>query len=73
MSVPIGSRTNPVVIHIKPGTYHELIYVQREKRFFRLIGDDVNKTIITFGLYANMTNLDSKPIGTFRTPTMSIG
>jgi len=72
MSVPIGSRTNPVVIHIKPGTYHELIYVQREKRFFRLIGDDVNKTIITFGLYANMTNLDGKPIGTFRTPTAII-
>ena len=72
MSVPIGTPTNPVIIHIKPGTYHELIYVQREKRFFRLVGDDADKTIITYGLYANMTNLDGKPIGTFRTPTATI-
>ena len=72
MSVPIGTPTNPVIIHIKPGTYHELIYVQREKRFFRLVGDDADKTIITYGLYANMTNLDGKPIGTFRTPTAII-
>jgi pectin methylesterase-like acyl-CoA thioesterase len=40
MSVPSGSRTNPVVIHIKPGTYKELIYVQREKRFFKLVGEN---------------------------------
>jgi pectin methylesterase-like acyl-CoA thioesterase len=33
MAVPSGSRENPVVIHIKPGTYQELIYVQREKAF----------------------------------------
>jgi pectinesterase len=72
MSVPIGTATNPVVIHLKPGTYHELIYIQREKRFFRLVGDDAEKTIITFGLYANMTNLDGKPIGTFHTPTALI-
>ena len=27
------SRAHPWVIHIKPGVYLELIYVQREKRF----------------------------------------
>src|SRR5207253_3535040 len=27
MSVPSGSRTKPVVIHIKPGVYRELIYI----------------------------------------------
>ena len=43
MSVPSGSATNPVIIHIKPGIYKELIYVQREKCFFRLIGDDPDK------------------------------
>src|ERR1039458_3368807 len=32
MSVPSGNRANPVLIHIKPGIYKELIYVQREKR-----------------------------------------
>jgi len=72
MSVPSGSATDPVIIHIKPGVYHELIYVQREKAWFRLIGDDPTNTILTFGLYASMTNLDGKPLGTFKTPSTTI-
>jgi pectinesterase len=72
MSVPAGSRTNPVIIHLKPGTYKELIYVQREKRFFSLIGENPATTIITYDLYAGLTNFDGKPIGTFRTPTALI-
>ena len=72
MAVPSGTATNPVVIHIRPGVYRELIYVQHEKSFFRLIGDDAAKTIITFNLYAGMTNVDGKPLGTFKTPTATI-
>ena len=72
MAVPSGTATSPVVIHIRPGVYHELIYVQHEKSFFRLIGDDAAKTIITFNLYAGMTNVDGKPLGTFKTPTATI-
>jgi pectinesterase len=72
MSVPSGTAANPVVIHIKPGTYRELIYIQREKSFFRLLGDDAENTVITFNLYAGMTNLDGKPLGTFKTPTATI-
>ncbi len=72
MSVPAGSCTNPVIIHLKPGTYKELIYVQREKRFFKLVGDDPATTVITYDLYANLTNFDGKPIGTFHTPTATI-
>ncbi|HEY1786862.1 MAG TPA: pectinesterase family protein, partial [Verrucomicrobiae bacterium] len=72
MSVPSGTAANPVIIHIRPGTYHELVYVQREKSYFRLIGEDAAKTIITFNLYASMTNVDGKPLGTFKTPTATI-
>ena len=72
MAVPSGTATNPVVIHIRPGVYRELIYVQHEKSFFHLIGDDAAKTIITFNLYAGMTNVDGKPLGTFKTPTATI-
>ena len=71
MAVPAGSPTNPVVIHIKPGTYKELIYVQREKRFFKLVGDDAEKTILTFDLNANMPGPNGK-IGTFKTPSTTI-
>lgn len=72
MSVPSGSRENPVVIHIGPGTYHELIYVQREKQFFRLVGENPTNTILSFNLYAGITNAEGKPIGTFKTPSTTI-
>jgi len=72
MSVPAATAQNPVVIRIKPGTYRELIYLQREKRFFRLIGEDAARTILTYNLNANMVSTDGKPIGTFRTPSTQI-
>ena len=72
MSVPAGSAEKPVVIHIKPGTYKELIYIQHEKRFFRLVGEDALKTILTFDLHANIVGPNGKPIGTFRTPSTVI-
>ncbi len=72
MAVPSGNRDNPVVIHIAPGTYRELIYLQREKRFFKLVGDNPTNTILTFNLSASMTNADGKAIGTFKTPSTTI-
>lgn len=72
MSVPSGSRENPVVIRIAPGTYKELIYIQCEKRFFRLVGENPTNTILSFNLYAGITNAEGKPIGTFKTPSTTI-
>jgi pectinesterase len=63
------SAARPAVIRIKPGTYRELIYVQREKHFVRLVGDDAAKTILTYDLNANLPGPNGKPIGTFRTPS----
>ncbi len=62
----------PWTILIKPGTYKELILVQREKRFLRLVGEDPRKTVISYGLYASMKGPDGMDIGTFRTPTVLI-
>lgn len=72
MSVPAGTPSQPVVIRIKPGIYKELIYVQREKRCFRFIGEDATKTVIAYDLNANLIGLDGNPIGTWRTPTTII-
>jgi len=72
MSVPSGGRTKPVVIHVKPGIYRELIYVQREKCFFKLAGENPATTVITYNLSANLTNFDGKPLGTFHTPTATV-
>jgi pectinesterase len=52
--------------------YHELIYIQREKRFIHMLGEDPDKTILIWDLYAAMTNRDGKPIGTFRTPSTTV-
>jgi pectinesterase len=72
MSIQDGTAANPVFIRIKRGTYNEAIYVQREKRFFHLIGEDPKTTILTYHLHANMLDKDGKPLGTFRTPSVTI-
>jgi pectinesterase len=72
MAVPAGTKANPVNIFIKAGVYRELIYIQREKRFFHLVGEDPKTTIISFNLDAKMTGLDGKAIGTFHTATAVI-
>src|SRR5881394_52384 len=72
-AVPQTTRfDNPAVIHVKPGIYKELIYVQHEKRFVHLVGEDPAKTVLTYNLNANMIGRDGKPIGTFRTPSTFI-
>ena len=72
MSVPSGSNLNPVIIHIAPGIYKELIYIQREKSFFKLFGENPTNTILSFNLYAGITNAEGRPIGTFKTPSTTI-
>jgi pectinesterase len=60
------------VILVKPGTYRERIYVQRERGNILVKGEDAAKTIIAFDLNANLPGPEGKPIGTFRTPTVQI-
>jgi pectinesterase len=59
-------------ILVKNGTYRELIYIQREKRYITLAGEDAEKTIITFDLFNDYPAPDGKPIATFRTPTVML-
>ena len=68
----LTSAADTWTIRIKPGVYRELIYVMREKRFVRLLGEDAEHTKIVGGLYAGMIGKDGQPIGTFRTPTVWI-
>jgi pectinesterase len=66
----LGSPAPPWVIRVKPGVYRERVYIQREKRFVRLVGDDPARTEIAYDLYANVIGPDGKRIGTFLTPTV---
>jgi hypothetical protein len=74
MAAPQGypSAARPWVTRIKPGVFRELIYVQRERRFVRLEGEDPLTTIITYNLNANLPGFDGKPIGASRTPTVQV-
>ena len=71
-AAPSGRPGRPWIIHVRPGTYRERLYVQREKRFLALVGEDAEKTVVTFDLHANVPGTDGKPIGTFRTATAQI-
>jgi pectinesterase len=72
-AVPQDTRpTHRWVILVKPGTYKEQLYVQREKRFITLVGEDAATTILTYDLQANMPDRDGRPIGTFRTSSACI-
>ncbi len=71
-SPPGVDAAHPWVIHIKPGTYREVVAAQHEKRFVTLLGDDPLTTTITYDLNANIAGPNGKPIGTFRTPTVLV-
>jgi pectinesterase len=59
-------------IFVKAGEYRELVYIQREKRFISLVGEDAERTSITFDLFNDYPAPDGKPIATFRTPTVML-
>jgi len=70
--IGMGTPEHPATIYVRPGVYRELVYVQREKRHVRLVGEDPATTVLVYGLYAGMQGLDGQPIGTFRTPTLYV-
>ncbi len=67
-----ASPAAPWTILVRPGVYREVVYVQREKRGVRLVGEDARSTVITAALNAKLPGPDGKPIGTFRTATLQI-
>ena len=67
-----ASATHPWTIFVKAGVYRELIYIQREKRYLRLLGVGAEKTVLTYDLHESVPGPDGKPIGVFRTPTIQI-
>jgi len=72
LAAPTGTAEAPSIIRVKKGTYTGRIYIQREKRFLRIVGENAAETIIAYNLNANIVGEDGKPIGTFRTPTVVV-
>ena len=72
LAAPTARASRPWIIHVRPGTYRERLYVQREKRFVALVGEDAATTIVSFDQHANVPGPDGRAISTFRTPTAQI-
>lgn len=70
--IATGTPERPATIYVRRGVYRELVYIQREKRYVRLVGEDAESTVLVFGLHAGMKGLDGLPIGTFRTATLHL-
>jgi pectinesterase len=68
-SIP-ENNTRQVVVFIKNGIYKEKLKIT--KAFVTLVGENRDKTILTYNDYAKMLNADGKEIGTFLTPSVSI-
>jgi PelA/Pel-15E family pectate lyase len=60
------------VIHVKPGTYREVVHVPRGKAPIALVGEDPSTTTITFDRKASDLGSDGVAIGTFRSATMFV-
>ena len=70
-SVP-ANNSGAVLIRIKPGTYTERIEVPKDKPKLHLIGEDAARTILTFNLVATALGSDGQPLGTFKTPSVTV-
>ena len=70
--IATGEPERPATIYVRAGVYREIVSVQREKRYLRIVGEDPGRTILVSGLHAGMKGIDGLPIGTFRTPTLLV-
>jgi pectinesterase len=65
-----ANNTQPEVIYIKPGTYHEKIVISQH--FVHLVGQDPENTILTFDDYARKENAAGKELGTFGSLSVTV-
>ncbi|MDR1679235.1 MAG: pectin esterase [Prevotellaceae bacterium] len=68
-----GVMTERKTIFIKNGIYREKVVVETHSMNITLVGEDVEKTIISWGDHANMSLPGTdKPMGTFKTYTLLV-
>ena len=65
--IPDG-RDYPVTIYIRPGIYHEKVFIRKEN--INIIGQDSHQTIIRYGDGAKLLRSDGTEYGTFNSATV---
>lgn len=66
----INSLKEPTTIHLKSGVYEQKVEITANN--ITLIGEGIDKTILTYADYANKIHADGKEYNTFRTYTLCI-
>lgn len=66
-----GNQT-PITIRIKPGTYKERLVLDTRKDFVTLIGEDKDKTILTYDNHAGMRMANGDTINTWNSASFFI-
>lgn len=62
----------PVTIRIKPGVYEEKITIPAAAPPILLLGEDRERTILTWSDNAHTLGADGQPLGTFRSGTLNV-
>ena len=70
-AAPVGTGER-FVIHIKPGTYKELITVPKEKPLVEFLGDDAALTVLTYDNTHNTPDAEGKAMGTSKSASTFI-
>jgi pectinesterase len=70
-AVPLNN-TKPVVIFIKKGIYKEKLNLPKKKDFVRLVGEDLNTTVLTYDDYNGRTPANGEPLGTSEASTFRV-
>lgn len=71
LSVPDYS-VEPVIIFIRKGVYEEKLVVPKEKTNLRFLGEDAYETILTFSDNAHIPGPEGKPMGTFKSGSVTV-
>lgn len=69
--VPINN-TNPITIYVKNGIYKEVITVDTRKNNIVLVGEDADKTIITFNNHSGVKLSNGDTLNTWTCATMFV-
>jgi pectinesterase len=60
LAAPTARAGQPWIIYVRAGTYRERLYVQREKRFVALVGENAETTVVSYDLHANIPGPDGR-------------
>lgn len=70
-SIPVGF-AETVTIRIRPGIYEEKVTIPPSAPPILLLGEDSDKTILTWSDNAHTLGPDGEPLGTFRSGTLNV-